>query len=205
MPRRESYQTDDDYDDRRGSASGGGGIPGWVWVVGGGGALAVVVVVGLMFFAFTARREAMVQHEVARAELARDEAQMMRAEGNAVGGHGAVGMAPDRLPVLSLLRVTNAYKNDPGTAEVRYTNQRVRVRVEVKATGEGWVGTSADLGSGPPRPMASNVIFRLDDDGVAAGTTVVIEGMCAGLSPGPADGPMRGPTLTFTNCRVVRE
>ncbi|MFO0798156.1 MAG: hypothetical protein U0804_11830 [Gemmataceae bacterium] len=202
MPRRESYQTDDDYDDRRGRASGGGGIPGWVWVVVGGGALAVLGFVGMVFFAFTARRDAAMQHEVARAEMMRAEAQAVRAEAERDhDGDDGGGVAAKGLTEWSLERITNAYKNDRAAADEKYTNQRVRVRFEVKTTGPGWVGTSADLGMGQPRDTTPNVTFRFaGDEDVPLGTTVVIVGRCAGL----ATDPIVGTTLTFTDCRVVR-
>ncbi|HYH63469.1 MAG TPA: hypothetical protein VD866_02110 [Urbifossiella sp.] len=206
MPRRDAYLTDDDDDTpRRAAASGGGGVPGWVWVAVAGGALALLLVGGLGFFSFN-RREAAVRHEVQRADMMRAEVQarppVMAVPEVGPGGMVGPGGQP---PVIPLAQFTNAYKNDRDNANVHYTNRQFQVQVRVKTVGENWAGTSADLGAGAPREMVPNVIFRLVDGQVVPGETVVIEGTCAGLSPGPADGPMRSPTLTFTNCRVVRE
>jgi hypothetical protein len=203
MPRRDTYLTDDDDDAPRRGAASGGGMPGWVWVAVGGGALAVLVVVGLGLAVFS-RREAMVRHEVdvARADMMRAEVQARRAEFT----HDGVAGPEGPLPVLSLTRVTNAYKSDRGKAEERYTNRRVRVRVEVKAAGvgadgEAWVGAPADLGAGVPRGGEPNVVFRLTGEPVAVGTTVVLEGRCDGLLPHPRWAEV----LTFTDCRPVEE
>lgn len=204
MPRRDAYLTDDDDTPRRAAASGGG-VPGWVWVAVAGGALAVVVLGGL-WFARVNQRDAMMRHEVARADMMRAEVQA-RPPVMAVPDDAPGGMAgPGEPPVLSLARITNAYKSNRAAAEVRYTNRQWQVRVEVtvtgvRATGERWVGVSVDLGAGPPPGTEPNVIFRLTDGPVAAGTTVVIEGRCVGLLPDPRGGE----TLTFTDCRVVRE
>jgi len=207
MPRRDAYLTDDDDDNtpRRAAAAGGGGVPGWVWVAVAGGALAVLVVGGLLF-ARSNQREAVMRHEVQRADMMRAEVQArppVMAEADHVPG-GIAG--PGGQPVLSLARITNSYKSDRAAAEDRYTGQQLRVRVEVtmtgvRATGERWVGASVDLGAGPPRGTEPNVIFRLTDGLVAAGTTVVLEVRCDGLLPDPRGGE----TLTFTDCRVVRE
>jgi hypothetical protein len=194
MPRRESYRTDDEDDDLRRAAASGGGVPGWVWVVGGGGVLAVLLVVGLGFAVFSSRREAAARHEVARAEA-------MHAHDMAVPA--PMRMAEAHVPdggtrqLLSLTRITNAFKNDRAAADARYTGQQLRVRVEVKAAGAGWVGASADLGGGVPRETAPNVIFRFDDEPPVVGESVVVEGQCDGLSPDQ--------TLTFSGCRVMRE
>lgn len=202
MPRRNTYLTDDDDDTPRRGAASGGGTSGWVWVAVGGGGLAALVVVGLGLMMFS-RREAMVRHEadVARAELMRADVQAHQLE----AAHGELPDPARPTPTLSLARIANAYKNDRGKAEARYTHQQVQVRVEVKAggvrAGEAWVGSSADLGAGLPHGTETNVIFRLANGPIAVGTTVVLEGRCDGLLPDPRGGE----TLTFTDCRVVRE
>ena len=200
MP-RESYRTDDEDDDFRRAGASGGGIPGWVWVVLGGGALAVLVV-GWLGFATFNPRDAAVRQEVARVDMMRAEVKA-RPPVMAVPEFAPDGMAGagGPVPVLSLVRITNAYKGDPAAADNRYTGRRLHVRFEVKTVGAGWAGASADLGAGLPPDTAPNVIFRFADDLPAPGETVLIEGQCEGLTPGRVPAA----ALNFSNCRVVRE
>lgn len=199
MPRRDAYLTDDDDDDTpRRAAASGGGVPGWVWGTGGA-VVFVVLLVGSFAVAFFNKRAALQQEHVARAELARAEAMRkadVHAEKKAVAGRSVVPLA----------KFTKAYKDDPENANVHYSGRPFRVQVRVTSVGEKWVGTSADLGAGPPRGTVPNVIFNFAAGHagrhVVPGQMVVIEGLCAGLLPGPDEGPMRGPTLIFAGCRV---
>lgn len=198
MPRPDAYLTDEDDDaPRRAAASGG--VPGWVWGVGGA-AVFVGLLVGSFAVAFFNRRDALRREHVARAEAVQAEAQARAAKAvEAEPGPGGP------LRVVPLEQFVHTYKTGGVTAGAHNVGKRFRIHVRVQVAGEGWVGTSAGLGAGQPGATASNVIFRLADDLPAPGETVVIEGTCAGLSPGPAAGPMRGPTLIFTDCHVVRE
>ena len=196
MPRPDAYLTDDDDDTPRRAAASGGGVPGWVWGTGGAGVF-LVLLVGSFAVAFFNKREALQRDHVARAEMKRVEA-MHKAD-------LPMKVAAGR-PVIPLAQFTKAYKDDRENADVHYSGRTFRVQVLVKTVGEGWLGTSADLGAGPPRDTVSNVIFNVAAGHagrhVVPGQLVVIEGTCAGLAPGPEEGPMRGPTLIFTACRV---
>lgn len=207
MPRRERYRTDDEDDDlRRRASASGGGIPAWVWLIGGGGVLALVVVAGLGFAFFTSRREA-VRADFARAEVMRAEADA-RAHGHEPDGFGVdvpqviPPGGPEGVKELSLTRVVNAYRNDPDAAAATYGGRRIRLRFEVGAVGDGWVGASAALDKDRAVPAAPNVIVRVPaaDGGAAVGATVVVEATCDGL----VEDPETGPKLMFTRGHFVR-
>lgn len=201
MPRRPSYTPDDEDDDlrRRASASGGGGVPAWLWVLGGGGLLAAVVVVGLGFALFTARRSE-ARHEAVRAEMMRVEADHRPA---AMGPAGATRRVPgpvEEVEEAALADIAKAYRADPGEADAKYTGRRLRVSVEVRRVGDGWVGAVASIGR-LQRDRSPNVFFHMPGPLPAAGASVVIEGTCDGFS----DDPQTGVRLTFRDCHVVEE
>jgi hypothetical protein len=204
MPRRLSYTPDDEDDDlRRRANSSGGGLPAWVWVLGSGGLLAVVVVVGLGFALFTARRSE-ARHEAARAEVMRVEAQFapqaapLLAEGTR--RVPAPGDPAGEAEEVALAEIAKAYRADPEEANAKYTGRRLRVAVEVRRVGDGWVGAVASIGR-LQRDRSPNVFFHIPGPLPAAGASVVIEGTCDGFS----DEPQTGVRLTFRDCRVVEE
>ncbi len=230
MPRRESYRTDDEDDDpRRRAHASGGGIPGWVWLLGGGGVLGVLVVAGLGFALFTGRQAA-VRQDFARAEAVRVEADQ-RARlahehdhdngdhvplGNPIPIPGTRAPAGDQPAVTPLGVIANAYRTDSGAADARYARKRLRVQLDVRAAGDGWVGAVAALTPEHPRVTSSNpavrkaqeaavqameptVVFEGLTTEIAVGRRVVIEATCDGLSPDPTTGTK----LTFTDSRLI--
>jgi hypothetical protein len=208
MPRRERYRTDDEDDDLRRADASGGGIPAWVWLIGGGGVCAALMVVAVGFAFFSSRRA--VQQDMARAETVRMEVDAEQAMIVAKAERPRPAEPepePDEIdeepvmPVLSLERIANGYRTDPDAADGRYAGKRVRVRFEVTGKGAGWLGATATIVPNRAREAVPNVIFRFAGANAAIGSTVVIEGRCAGLAP-DATTEMK---LTFTECRVIRQ
>jgi hypothetical protein len=128
----------------------------------------------------------------------------------------AVAAKAEVLPVVSIDQIAAAYQADRDAAEAKYKGKRLRVEITARKSGDGWIGTVAQLTTPQIRRMSAaeanreaqlavsrgwvpNVVFHVRDGKVDDHKRAVIEGTCAGIAPDYSTGLK----LTFTEGRII--
>lgn len=216
MPR--PLDLDDENDrPRPAKTSGSVPVPVLMWVLIGGGAIglfAVLAAVGVTWWLLSKPAEPEVN---ATPEVASAPAEFQAPQPTKSGkDRTATKVKEPELPVVLMDTIAEAYQSDRNAADAKYKGKRLRVEITARKSGNGWVGTVAQLTTPQIRRISAaqaarerqeaasrgwvpNVVFFVPVGQVEDHKRAVIEGTCAGIAPDASTGLK----LTFTNARIV--
>ncbi len=223
MPRRpEPMDLPDDEPPSRANPSRQ--VPPWAWIAGGLGVVGFIAVPAVAVAIWLLMPVPSKQDDSGSAPAGERVAVVKAPDANAATkaaipqGNKAIPKTPPGvdLPVVQMDTLAEAYQADRDAAEAKYKGKRLRVEITVRKSGEGWIGTVAQLTRPQMRRISAaqayrerqeaalrgwvpNVVFHVPSGRVEDHERAVIEGTCAGIAPDASTGLK----LTFTNARLI--